>query len=51
MVIQIQDCHLQKGAMHMALDTTAPPPITEAAVPMPGHQRIKRILKKDEEEG
>ena len=29
--------HLQKGVMHIALVTAAPPPITEAAVPMPAH--------------
>ena len=28
--------HLQ-GVMHIALVTAAPPPITEAAVPMPAH--------------
>ena len=36
-LINIDLYHLQKGAVHIALVTTAPPPKIEAAVPMPEH--------------
>ena len=38
--------HLQKGVVHIARVTTAPPPKTEAAVPMPKDYRICRVNQK-----
>ena len=43
-IIKMIDHHLQKGLLQVALDTSAPPPSTEAAVPskeIKGNQNFK----------